>query len=84
MEGEFDLKFGNGVSFVWERERARERKRELLGFLKEKMESPQTHIMRTKVNSCLNHVEAYGPKIANQVSKTWLLFLKTKSLRLDI
>ena len=52
------------------RERERERKRELLGFLKEKMESPQTHIMRTKVNSCLNHVEACGPKIANQVSKT--------------
>ena len=28
MEGEFDLKFGNGVSFVWERERERERERE--------------------------------------------------------
>ena len=48
------------------------------------MERPQTHIMRTKVSSCPNHVEAYGPKIANRVSKTRLLFLKTKSLRLDI
>ena len=40
--------------------------------------------MRTKVSSCPNHVEAYGPKIANRVSKTQLLFLKTESLRLDI
>ena len=48
------------------------------------MERPQTHIMRTKVSSCPNHMEAYGPKIANRVSKTQLLFLKTESLRLDI
>ena len=27
MEGEFDLKFGNGVSFVWEWEREREEER---------------------------------------------------------
>ena len=67
-----------------ERERERDRKRELLDFLEEKTERPQTHIMRTKVSSCPNHVEAYGPKIANRVSKTRLLFLKTKSLRLDI
>ena len=40
--------------------------------------------MRTKVSSCPNHVEACGPKIENRVSKTRLLFLKTKSLRLDI
>ena len=30
-------------------ERERERERELLGFLEEKRERPQTHIIRTKV-----------------------------------
>ena len=70
MEGEFDLKFCNGVSFVWERERERERERELLGFLDEKQRDPRSTLWGLKFSSCPNHVVACGPKIQNRVLET--------------
>ena len=67
-----------------ERERVREEERAVGFFGVGNGETgPKTHIMRTKSNYP-NHVDICGPKLANRVFKTRFLFLKTKSLRLDI
>ena len=67
-----------------ERERVREEER-VAGFfgVGNGETGPQTHIMRIK-SSYPNHVDVYGPKLANRVFKTRFLFLKIESLRLDI
>ena len=62
MKGEFDLRFWNGVSFVWEWERERVREEERAArFFGGKNEETPTHIMRTKFSSYPNHVAGRGP-----------------------